>query len=564
MTHPSALRRPPAPEALAQHLVRAVPVHPLVAQVLVGRGLADPASARAFLHPRLAELTRPEAMADRDLAADRLAHAVRRRQRIAVFGDYDVDGLTSAALLTRVLRALGAEVVASSASRFDGGYGLSDAALDRVLASSPQLLVTLDCGTSDHPRLARAQAAGLDAIVIDHHKVPEAPLPALAFLNPHRPGCGFAFKHLASVGLAFSTAAALRARLGAALDLRPFLDLVALGTIADVAPLVGDNRVLVRAGLGRIADGLASPGVKALVREARLKHRITARDVGFSLAPMINAPGRLGSPAPTLRLLLADRDDEAAEAAAELAAANTKRKEISAALVTAALAQVRAVYGEALPAGIVLAGDGWHEGMGGIVAARLVDQLGVAVVVIALDGDHGVGSVRAPRGVRLYDAVHACRDLLVKYGGHDGAAGLSVSRGRVEALRAAFADAVAGAPRAEMAEAEAEAVLSEGDLVPGLAHDLGLLDPIGEGNPEVRVWVPEAKLCDARPVGEGHLRVSFGLGRRFVGAFVRDGLGLQARGALPPTGARVDLQATLRPDPWQGPEAVQLDNLRFR
>jgi len=554
---------PSSPDGLATHLARAVPVHPLVARVLVARGVADPAHAQAFLQPRLAELTRPDAMADRDLVADRLAYAVRHRQRIAVFGDYDVDGLTSAALLTRALRALGAEVVPSSASRFDGGYGLSDAALDRVLAVSPALLVTLDCGTSDHPRLARAQAAGLDTIVIDHHKVPEAPLPALGFLNPHRPACGFPFKHLASVGLAFSTAAAVRARLGTALDLRPFLDLVALGTIADVAPLVGDNRVLVRAGLTRIADGLGSPGVRALVREARLRHRLTARDVGFSLAPMLNAPGRLGSPEPTLRLLLADNDADATRAAAELAAANVKRKEVSSALVTAAMAQVSAVYGDRLPAGIVLAGDGWHEGMGGIVAARLVDQLGVAVVVIAMDGDHGVGSVRAPRGVRLYDAVHACRDLLVKYGGHDGAAGLSVHRDRIEALRAAFADAVAQGPQREVAEVEAEATLTEADLVPGLAHDLGLLDPIGEGNPDVQVWVPETRMADARPVGEGHLRVSFAIGRRFVGAFVRDGVAVMARGAMPRPGAVVQLRATLRADAWQGPEAVQLDNLRF-
>lgn len=563
MTQPSALRLPPSPEALAQHLARVVAVRPLVARVLVARGLHEPARAHHFLHPRLADLTRPDAMADRDFAADRLAHAVKQGERIAVYGDYNVDGLTSAALLTRALRALGGEVVPFSASRFDGGYGLSDVALDRVLAASPSLLVTLDCGTSDHPRLDRARAAGLDAIVIDHHKVPDAPLPALAFLNPHRPGCGFPFKHLASVGLAFSVAAALRARLGAALDLRPYLDLVALGTIADVAPLVGDNRVLVRAGLGRIADGQGSPGVRALVHEARLKHRLTARDVGFSLAPMLNAPGRLGSPAPTLALLLAERDADAARAAAELAAANTKRKEISSALFTAALAQVRAVYGDILPAAVVVAGDGWHAGMGGIVASRLVDQLGVAVAVVAMEGEEGVGSVRAPRGTRLYDAVHACRDGLVRYGGHDGAAGLTVTRGRVETLRAAFADAVASMPRSEARPDAPEAELTEADLMPGLANDLGLLDPLGEGNPEARVVVHDARVADARPVGEGHLRVSFGIGRRFVQAFVRDGAALRARGGLPLVGARVTVHATLRPDPWQGPEAVQLDNLRF-
>ncbi len=540
-------------------LARALGLHPLAARVLFARGVTEPGAARRFLSPRLSDLTRPDAMADRDLAADRLAHAVRRRERVVVFGDYDVDGITSASLLTRVLRRLGADVTARVASRFAGGYGLSDAAVDRVLAERPALVVTCDCGTSDHARLARLRALGVDAVVVDHHKVPDEPLPALAFLNPHRPDCGFAYKHLASVGLAFSIAAAVRARLDAAMDLRPLLDLVALGTVADVAPLDGDNRILTRAGLARIADGDGCAGVRALLAEVKLRYRLTARDVGFSIAPLLNAPGRLGSAEPTLELLLADDPARASELARELAAANLKRREVSSTLIDAAVKQVREVYGTSLPAGIVVAGDGWHHGMGGIVAGRLVDRLGVAVAVVAMDGHEGVGSVRAPRGVKLFDAVARCRADLLTCGGHDGAAGLRIHRERVDAFRASFASALAVAERAPVAGERCDTELREEDLSPGLARDLASIEPTGEGNPEPRVLVRGAKLTDARVVAETHLRLSLLVGRRTLPCFVRDGVSRRERGEVPAVGSRVDALGALRPDPWNGPDAVQIE-----
>jgi single-stranded-DNA-specific exonuclease len=232
----------------AERLGTELGVSSTLAQVLLHRGLVEPARARQYLAPKLSELTVPDAMLDRELAAERLARAIRRAETIVVFGDYDVDGTTSAAILTGILEQLGGRVQTLLASRFEGGYGLSDAALDRVLLERPSLLVTCDCGTSDHERLARAQKQGIDVIVVDHHLVPDEPLPALAFINPHRPECGFAYKGLCSAGLALSLGAAVRSVLSVALDLRAYLDLVALGTVADVAPLDGDNRRLVRAG----------------------------------------------------------------------------------------------------------------------------------------------------------------------------------------------------------------------------------------------------------------------------------------------------------------------------
>src|SRR5262245_43372292 len=266
-------------------------------------------------------------MADRELAADRLARAVRARERIAVFGDYDVDGTTSAAILAGILEQLGGQVTLLLASRFEGGYGLSDGALDRLLQTGPQLLVTCDCGSSDHPRIARARARGIDVIVVDHHLVPNEPLPALAFLNPHRPDCGFAYKGLASCGLALSIGAAIRAVLGAKLDLRPWLDLVAIGTIADVAPLDGDNRALVRAGLGRLSTE-PRPGLRALGALAKIEfgEPLSAREVAFRIAPRLNAPGRLGSPDLALELLLARSDEAAFELAVSVDAISEKRR----------------------------------------------------------------------------------------------------------------------------------------------------------------------------------------------------------------------------------------------
>src|SRR6478609_2336008 len=303
-----------APSARARELALGLGVSVTLAELLERRGHQDLEATRRFLNPRLSELTLPDGMIDRTLAAERLARAIRAGELIAVFGDYDCDGMTSAAIVTEVIEALGGRAVTFIASRFEGGYGVSAAAVDRVLASGARLLVTCDCGSSDHVSLARLRGAGVDCVVIDHHLVPEEALPAVAFLNPHRPECGFPYKGLASCGLALSIGAALRSALGRELDLRRWLDLVAIGTIADVAPLDGDNRALVRAGLGVLAT-FARPGLRALAGYAKIEggSPLSARDVAFRIAPRLNAPGRLGAPDLALQLLLARSESEASD-----------------------------------------------------------------------------------------------------------------------------------------------------------------------------------------------------------------------------------------------------------
>lgn len=541
----------------AGELARALELAPAVAQVLLHRGFTDEGSARAFLTPKLADLTPPHAMADRERAADRLAHAVRRRERITVFGDYDVDGTTSAAILGGILECLGAQVTILLASRFEGGYGLSDEALRRVMQTRPALLVTCDCGSSDHARLERARAAGIDTIVVDHHLVPAEPLPTMAFLNPHRPDCGFAYKSLCSAGLALSLGAEVRARLGVQLDVRAWLDLVALGTVADMVPLDGDNRRLVRAGLGMLSSPHARPGVVALRELAKIAQgsHVGAVDVAFRITPRLNAAGRLGDSMLTLALLRARDIYEARGLAARIEQLNDQRKAIEASVTEAAIAQVIEIYGEQPRSGVVAAGQGWHRGVVGISAARLTERFGVPAVVIALEDERGHGSCRTPDGFALFDAVTRCSQHLERFGGHQAASGLTLRSDRVDAFRAQFSDETSScAQDAALACAvHADVQLGgQGYPVPPAA-DLKRLEPLGEANSEPVFMLAEARVESAMVVGRGHLKLGLRVGDEHVGAF---GLDMGAR--VPAPGSSVTAVGALRPDSWLGGQRVEL------
>jgi single-stranded-DNA-specific exonuclease len=566
--------------AAASELGRACGIGPALGQVLLHRGLGDPDAAQRFLDPRLSSLTPPEAMADRGAAVDRLARAVRRRERVAVFGDYDVDGTTATAVLTEVIEALGGEAVPLLANRFDGGYGLSRPALERCLATGARLLVTCDCGSSDHERIAEANRRGVEVIVIDHHLVPAEPLPALAFLNPHRPECGFPFLGLASVGLALVVAAGLRAALGARLDLRRWLDLVALGTIADVAPLEEDNRALVRSGLRVLRSTDPRPGLAALRALAvRRPSQLGARDVAFGLAPRLNAPGRLGDPMASLRLLRARSHGEARALAAELERANQARREVERRLTTEALAQVPLPT----PSGVVVWGTDWHPGVLGIVAARLVDAHGVPALVLGVDGKTGQarGSGRAPAGRDLHGLLRACRGVLDTFGGHAAACGLELAARRLPELRDAFASASGDDPthRDEAGGPSggpvADVALDPSQFPVPKAQELDRLEPLGAANPDPVFLLPAAEVTAAREVGAGgaHLALELRLGggslRAFWPSFRQPGTGVGAgvpfrgdaagdaeAGLL--VGARLDLVGHLSADGYRGGDQVEL------
>ena len=546
-----------SPAQSVSELAQALGLTPTVAEVVWRRGYREVDTARRFLDPKLAELTSPEGMADRQLAADRIARAVRARERVCVFGDYDCDGITATAILTWVLETLGAEVVPLLASRFDGGYGVSPAAARRIVSTGARLVITADCGSSDHEVLGALGAQGIEVIVIDHHLVPDEKLPVLAFLNPHRPDCGFPYKNLASCGLVLSVAAAVRAELAQRLDLRELLDLVALGTVADLAPLDGDNRVLARAGLEGLRQG-RRPGIRALLEQLRLDGStpISAEDVAFRFAPRINAPGRIATPDLALQLLLARSLERARVHAAEIELVTQRRRELQDKMLEEAVADVEA-RGWAERASLVLGRQGWNHGLAGIVAGQLVARYGRPAIVIGFDdAGLGRGSVRGPKGARLYEALAAASDLVERFGGHQAAAGLELRCERLEDLRERFEQACSESGRVTPNPpdpSEPPFCLRPDDEPSRVLEDLARLEPCGAQNPQPR-FLLDAEVLGARAVRGGHLKLDLGLagGLRLSG--FGSGLGHRA-GSL---GRRVRVTGTLRWDRWRGGRAVEI------
>lgn len=544
-----------APSSAARALAQRFGMTVTVAEHLVRLGYGDTneTAAARYLEPRLRDLTVPDAMADRAQAAARLAEAVRRRELVCVFGDYDCDGITSVAILSEVIEALGGRVTTCLASRFDGGYGVSPAALRRILATGARLLVTCDCGSSDHETLAEAAAQGVDVVVIDHHLVPARPLPALAFLNPHRPECGFPYKGLASCGLALSVAAALRQELGVALDLRRWLDLVAIGSIADVAPLDGDNRALVQAGLRALRQA-ERPGVRALLELAGIdtSYPLTAEDVAFRIAPRLNAPGRLQSPDLALALLRAKAPGTARSLAAQVEQLCQARKELQTQMFEHALEEVRR-EGWEQRAAVVVGRQGWNHGVVGIVAGRLVEELGRPVAVVGFDGDTGRGSLRGPVGARLFDALESAKDVLVRFGGHQAAAGFEVRWERLGELRERFEAACENLAYDRVEEPWPPLPLVPGEDPAQVLRDLVRLEPCGERNPAPRLAI-EGELLVVREVKGGHLKIEI----EMDGGHRLGGFGVQLGSQAETLRGRVRVIGKLRPDRYRGGDAVEV------
>jgi single-stranded-DNA-specific exonuclease len=550
----SPLPSPASPKA--RQLATALRVTTTFADLLIRRGFGDDDRTRQFLDPKLANLTPPNHMADRDVAVDRISRGIEQHERIVLFGDYDCDGITSVAILTEVIRRLGGTVHPLLANRFSGGYGLSDAAVDAVIEQLPTLLLTCDCGSSDHDRLERLKRHGIDVVVIDHHLVPSEPLPSLAFLNPRRPDCGFGYKNLASCGLALSLAAGLRAQLDPSVDVRPWLDLVAVGTVADMVPLDGDNRALARAGMRMIEKG-QRVGMRALAEIARvsLEAGVTAETISFDIAPRINAPGRLGNPQDALDLLLSTDVVQARGYAAKVEASRNERRRIQEQMLVEALHDVES-HGWAQAPALVLSRPEWHPGVVGIVASQLVEHYGRPAVVIGFDGSVGRGSVRGPRGVSVYDLLCASREVPILFGGHHAAAGVTIEASVVSKFRdlfmAAAQEAMPGG--ASMPNVEAEVLLDEGDSAIDVVNDLTWLEPCGVGNEMPRIGLSRAQVVRSQEVRGGHLQVQLALGSGSVLYGFGPRMGQLAR--VLRSGMRVDATGTLRRDGFRGGEAV--------
>jgi len=500
----------PCADADVASLRRELGVSAALAQVLVRRGLADPAAAQAFLTG--SEEHDPAAFAGIDQAIEPILRHVRAGTLITIHGDYDVDGICSTAILVRALRALGANVDWYLPDRASDGYGLNPDTVARLSARGTRLLVTADSAITAVEEVAGALELGMEVVVTDHHS-PRADgvLPAAPIVHPLV--CGYPCVDLCATAVVYKLAQGLWQAAGRdPRGLEEDLDLVALATVADVVPLVGENRTFVRRGLRALA-GTGKPGLRALMAVARVDAaHVNERALGFALAPRLNAAGRLYRADAGLELILTEDSTRAAQIADELDRANQERRHTERGILFEAEAQAAALGDRQ---GYVLAAEGWHPGVIGIVASRMVERLQRPVVMIALDGASGRGSGRSIDDFDLLGALEACAGELTRYGGHRAAAGLEVARERVPALTAAFAahaQAVLGAGEIVHAE-RVDAVVDGAELGMALAEELGTLAPFGRGNPTVSLLVRSALLSDRRPMGEGkHLRFTVDCG----------------------------------------------------
>lgn len=437
--------------------------------------------------------------------------AIAGGEGILVHGDYDVDGMTGAAVLAIAIRELGGDAVPFVPHRARDGYDLGAAGLARAHQLGASLIVTVDCGTSALDAVERASAAGVDVIVTDHHKPGETLPRAVAVVNPSRPDHGYPFHGLAGVGVAFKLVQEMFARKGFRDGhLNRYLDLVALGTIADQAPLVGENRALARFGL-RVLDRTRRPGVRALLRQARVGRWSAARasDIAFRIAPRLNSVGRIGDAAVGLDLLMSEDDVLADRLAARVEAANGERREIDRAVQEEASRRLATEYGPGDSA-LVLWAEGWHPGVLGIVASRLVDDIGRPVILVGLNGETGRGSARSAGGLHMFRVLSRCAEYFERFGGHAGAAGFEIRRERLEPFRARFLEEAARelGPEAETPRLGIDQELPVSRVGDGLARALMHLEPFGAGNPMPRFIARDVTFHGVEAVGRtgDHLR----------------------------------------------------------
>ena len=556
-------------EARAQALVRELGIASITARLLCIRGISDFDEARRFLSPSLDHLLDPFALADMTVAVDRILAAIARNERIAVHGDYDVDGVTSTVIVRRALELLGADVVHFIPERLRDGYGLQSASLDRLAAGNVRLVISVDCGIRGEEAAAHAKTLGLDLIITDHHE-PDTQLPsALAVINPKRHDCRYPEKNLAGVGVALKLVQALCARSGRTHWVPAFVKVAAIGTLADVVPLTGENRVIAKLGLAMLSKGPHKIGLRSLLDACGLTGReIDGHDIGFVLAPRVNAAGRMSTPDIAARLLLASDDamaEEARQLAEQLNSENLKRQQEEADIVL----QARQIVETDLEVGsrsvIVVAGDGWHRGVIGIVASKLVDTFHRPAIVISVDGGVGHGSCRSIPSFNMLAALDSCGDAMIRFGGHKQAAGLTLESARIRELRSRVND-------------YADERLQPDDLRPRiwldgalgfrsineqLVSEMTKLAPFGAGNPRPVFRASRVEVIDGpRRIKDRHLKMAFRQdGRVMRGvawrAIERETFVTEHRSAI-------DLAFSLEQDTWNGERYMHLSVADFK
>jgi single-stranded-DNA-specific exonuclease len=559
----------PCDDGRAQAFARELGVSPVVARLLAIRGIPDVDAASRFMRPSFDHLLDPMGLADMDRAVERLLHAIACGERIAVHGDYDVDGITSTVILRRALELLGGKVTHFIPERLRDGYGLQPAAPERLHADGVHVVVSVDCGIRGAEAAVRARALGVDLIITDHHE-PDTTLPnAWAVVNPKRHDCRYADKHLAGVGVALKLVQALCQRAGRSSWLPAFVKIAAIGTLADVVPLVGENRVIAKLGLQLLSKGPHKVGLRALLEVAGLTGKeIDSYHIAFMLAPRVNAAGRMSTPDIATRLLLAADEtmaDEARGLAEQLETENTRRRQEEQDIVAKARKIIETDPEVGSRSVLVVAGEGWHRGVIGIVASKIVDAFFRPTIVLSIEEGVAHGSCRSIPGFDMLAALESCAPMLLRFGGHKQAAGLQLESDRIREFRHAvnvFGEERLG-PDDLRPRLWLDAPLSFSGITSQVAEELTTLAPFGPGNPKPVFHTGAVQIVDGpRRLKERHLKMAFRKDQRTFRAIAWNAA--EREDALMQKKDGVELAFSLERNDFQGETFLELRVEDFR
>ncbi|MDD5099457.1 MAG: single-stranded-DNA-specific exonuclease RecJ [Syntrophales bacterium] len=545
-------------------LVRELGVSPLISRILENRDICDPDIARRYLSPSLSDLHNPFLMQDMNKAVDRIVRAIYQKEKIVVYGDYDADGITAVVVLLRFLRKIHPDVSYHIPDRITEGYGLNRTAVERFRAEGVGLIVTVDCGISDLEPIAHARKQGLDTIILDHHEISGILPEAVAVVNPHRKDCRFPFKHLAAVGIVFNFLIALRGALrrdgfwkeDSYPNLREYLDLVALGTLGDIVPLVDENRIFVKIGLNLISEE-KRVGVRVLKRISGIEYRvIDSGRASFALIPRINAAGRIASATDAVELLLSDNPDQAEELARKLDEFNRKRQVMEKAIFHEILKTIADPLDADDVGPLVFASPDWHPGVIGIVASRMVDRFGRPAILISLKNGIGKGSGRSISDFNIYEGLKSCGSLLMSFGGHRYAAGISIREEDIASFSVQFRKILReNVPKTDFRVSTAiDAQCSLTDINHKLLDEIDRLAPFGNRNPEPILCVRNVTVVSPSIVGNNHLKMRVngdGVSRNSI--WFSKGEFLQYL-----TSVLMDIVFTPQLNTWNGSSEIQL------
>jgi single-stranded-DNA-specific exonuclease len=562
MLNPKVWRVLQPEKDIEAEFVRSLPVSPTICRLLINRGITDVASAQQFLKPDLDAMHDPFLMDGMDLAVARTREALSNKEKIMIHGDYDVDGITSAALLIRVFRILGADVTWYMPHRLREGYDISAQAVDAAKERGVSLIITSDCGTSAVKSITHANDLGIDVVVTDHHEVGSEIAPAIVVVNPHKPGCKYPFKELAGVGVAFKFAEALTGACGydTAAFRRRFCDLAAIGTVGDVVPLLDENRTLVRFGIEELPR-TGKKGLRALLDVAGMTGRpITSHQLAFGLAPRLNAAGRMDDASLALELMLTSDDAEAAALARVLDSHNQNRQTEQERIHGEAVEQIVS-RGIETSRVFVLSSQGWHPGVIGIVAGKITERYCRPSILVALDesGASGVGSARSISAFDVFGALMQCREMLVRCGGHAKAAGLSIEAGKITDFDKAI-NRIADESLTEddlLPQIEIDAAIEMDAATRDLAYELRLLEPYGYGNREP-VFMSECGLVSQKTkMGSTGSHLKLKLGRSCGEPLECVAFGWGDRDEAFRVGSLIDLCYNIQVNHFNGRETIQ-------